>query len=121
MDNKLLILVALCWAELLHNIMEVWGIKQKVRWLDTVQNGSNHGRWPMNVNTKIKALLFHIVILVIFCGFFLFILKIMNLSERSLIVMGIVVLLANYANTTWQVDSYHAQIGKLITRAKKAK
>ena len=119
MDNQLIFLVALCMTEFLHNTLEVWGIRRKVSWLDRVQNGLDH-RWrPRNINTKIWALVFHLLILTLFSSLMFGILRVLDLSEHGLVVVGIIALLVNYVIATWQVDSYHAQIGRLITRAKK--
>ncbi len=119
MNNLLVVLVALCGAEFVHNNIEIWGMRQKVGWLSIVQNGQMHGKWPINVNTKLKTVVLHSTILLLFGGLFYLILKALNLSDHNLVVTGIVILLINYACTTWCVDIYHNQIGKLITKANK--
>ena len=119
MSSLLGILVALCGAEFIHNNFEVWGIRKKVSWLNALQDGQEYGRWPLNINTRLKMIALHASLLVIFVALFYFILKGLNLSDRSLVFIGIVTLLANYICTTWCVDIYHHQVSKLITKAKK--
>ena len=120
MNNLLLILVALCGAEFVHNNIEIWGMRQKVSWLGLVQKGQMHGKWPINVDTKLKTVGLHASILILFGGLFYLILRTLKLSDHNLVVTGIVILLINYACTTWCVDIYHNQIGQLIKKAKKA-
>lgn len=119
MSSLLRILVALCGAEFVHNYFEVWGIRKKINWLNALQKGQEHDRWPLHINTRFKMVALHFSILVIFVALFYFILKILNLSDRSLVVVGIVVLAVNYVCTTWCVDMYHNHVGRLISRAKK--
>ena len=119
MHVQLTILVALCLAEILHNSFELWGMKQKVSWLSLVLDKLEHGNWPMNINTKLKAVIFHIFILIVSSWLFYIVLRLLHLSDQSLVFTGIVLLVANYIYTTWNVDNYHTQIGKLITKVKK--
>ena len=116
--DSLVFLTALCIAEFLHNTLEVWGMRRKVSWLDRVQSGLDSGRVPRNIDTKIWALVIHLLALAVFSSLVFFLLKVANLSDASLVVVSIIALLANYVIATWQVDSYHSHIGRVITRAK---
>ena len=118
MGNLLILLVAICGTEFIHNCFEIWGIRQKVDWLDSAQNSLQHSKWPMNINTKLVALAFHTIMLLLISGILFIFLKVFDLSDRNLILVGIIILVTNYATTTWFVDGYHSQIGKLITKAK---
>lgn len=118
MNNLLVVLVALCGAEFVHNNIEIWGMRQKVSWLALAQDGQEHGRWPINLDTKFKTIVLHGSILLLFAGLFCVVLKTLNLSDRHLVIAGIIILLINYICTTWCVDVYHSQIGKLIKKAK---
>jgi 1,4-dihydroxy-2-naphthoate octaprenyltransferase len=121
MTESLLLIVAFCIAEFVHNILEVWGMRQKVSWLSKSMKGESHGSWPVNIDTKLKTAVLHLLILLVFLGLAFSVLKFLNLSDRTLIVLGIVTLLASYVYTTWKVDSFHSEIGKLISKVKKNK
>lgn len=118
MEDWLLFLVALCFSELVHNALEIWGIVQKVEWLRLSLANQKHGTWPININTKLKTIILHVLILLLSGGAGFVILKILNLSREGLVLVGITILLINYVVTTWKVDKFHEEIGKLIKKAK---
>lgn len=116
MTTILILLISLCFAEVVHNAFEIWGMRQKVQWLKASMHGKPHGRWPINVNTKLKTVLLHSFILVLFGGIAFFLLKSIDFSAIKLVQFGIVALLFNYAYTTWKVDRFHNEIGELIVK-----
>lgn len=93
-------------------------MRQKVHWLSQSLAGKEHGRWPVHIDTKFKTIIFHLLIFIMSGGISYLILKTLNLSESTLIFVGIAVLIINYIFTTWKVDKFHTEIGKLISRAK---
>lgn len=119
MDGLLVILVALCGAEFIHNSYEVWGIRKKANWLSAKQDGLKYGKWPININNKVKMITLHSLLLIIPGLIFYIVLKALDLPEHSLIITGIVILLANYIYTTRCVDIYHKCIDSMIAKAKK--
>jgi len=116
--DLLIILVALCFSEFIHNVIEIWGMRQKVSWLDLSLAGKKHGRWPVNIDTKFKTLVLHILIILISGGGAYLLLKLLNMSNEKLVFIGIVISIVNYICTTWKVDSYHSEIGRIIKNAK---
>ncbi len=116
--NWLELLVALCFAECIHNMVEVWGMSQKVHWLDMTMQGKEHGHWPLNIDSLLKTILLHGGILLLFGGLAWLTLDYLDLADRTLIIVGIVLLLDNYIVTTWKVNSFHTKIGRLISKQK---
>lgn len=118
MNTLLTLLAALCVVEFIHNNIEIWGMQQKVSWLSLSLLGKPHGKWPINVNTKFKTVLLHGSILFLFVTISYLALKALDLSDKRLVLISIILLLINYICTTWRVDIYHNQIGNLINKAK---
>ncbi|HVF69775.1 MAG TPA: hypothetical protein VNA13_04400 [Xanthomonadales bacterium] len=98
-------------------MVEIWGMRQKVSWLELSLKGKKHGRWPVNIDTKFKTVIFHLIILVVTGGIMFLVLSLVNFSGQTLILLGIIFLILNYIFTTWKVDSFHTEIGKLIISA----
>src|SRR5437868_922418 len=113
MNSALIILVSLCFTEIIHNIFEVWGIRQKVQWLKLASSGKPHGRWPLNIDTGLKTVILHACLLLFFSAISFVVLGSFNLSADVLIKIGIILLLFNYAYTTWKVNRFHEEIGEL--------
>jgi hypothetical protein len=118
MNDLLLLLVSLCFAEFIHNLIEIWGMRQKVDWLKLSLDGKEHGHWPVNINTKFKTVILHIFILLFSGGSAYLLLQFFNFDNESLILIGIMILFVNYVFTTWLVDKFHMEIGRLIKSVK---
>jgi hypothetical protein len=93
-------------------------MRQKVEWLRLSLKGEKHGRWFVNIDTKLKTIALHIFVLLAAGGIAFLVLKISNLSNRSVVLLGIIILLINYLFTTYKVDKFHEEIGSLIKKAK---
>lgn len=119
MITVLVLLISLCFAEFMHNAIEIWGMRQKVSWLSQSLDGKKHGKWPVHIDTKLKTLIFHVIILFIITGLSYVLLKWLNFTNGALVTLGIVILIINYIFTTWKVDKFHMEIGRLIKDAKK--
>lgn len=120
MNNLLLFLVSLCFSEFIHNMMEIWGMREKVSWLDAAMSGKEHSKWPISIDATAKRVIaFHATVLLLVSGLVYFLLKWLNFSETSLIILGIVILITSYIITTWKVDKFHTEIGKLTAYVKK--
>lgn len=120
MTYLLTILVALCVTSLIHNALEIWGMRQKVRWLRISMQGRRHGKWPFDIDSKLKSASLHSAIFIVTTGVMFLILESLGISDRALIGIGISVLIVSYIHTTWKIDTYHTEIGSLISKAKKA-
>ncbi len=118
MKDMLTLLVSLCFSEFIHNMIEIWGMRQKVSWLALSLKGKNHGKWPVNIDTKVKTLVLHVLVLLITGGGGFVLLKFLNPTDESLITLGIIVLILNYIVTTYKVDKFHSEIGKIIKSVK---
>lgn len=121
MKSLLILLISLCFSELIHNMIEIWGMRQKVSWLALSLKGEQHGKWFVNIDSKIKTLLLHTFILLFSGGIAYAALLWWNFTNESLVVIGIIMFLLNYIFTTIYVDRFHTAIGKLISGAKKSK
>lgn len=119
MDIVLLkLLVALCVNEFLHNSFEIWGIRQKVQWLDARMHDKKHGTWPININTELKAYSLHAGLFIGITGAAFIILLALPLSARQLLIGGIILLSLSYGWTTNRVHYFHLEIGKLLRKFK---
>jgi hypothetical protein len=118
MKDFIVLLVSLCFTELIHNMLEIWGMRQKVEWLRLILDKKEHGRWPINIDTKLKTAVLHALMLILTTAVGSFVLTYLNLTDKFLLVIGIVVLLVNYILTTWSVDKFHSEIGKLIRKVR---
>lgn len=119
MDEILLkLLVALAVNELIHNAFEIWGVRQKVSWLSARMGGRPHGKWPININTDFKAYGLHAALFFIITCLVFFVLLLVDVSNQSLLLSGVIFLIISYAWTTTAVHEYHLEIGKLLRKFK---
>lgn len=116
MNTWLTLLFALAWAELVHNAVEIWGMRQKVAWLAARMDGRSHGNWPVNIDTKLKTAALHVVILIAAGGVAWLVAVILELQNDQLAGVAIAVLGLNFIYTTATVDSFHREIGSLLKR-----
>lgn len=118
-ESLLKLFVALAVTEFMHNGFEIWGMRQKVQWLDARMNHQKHGKWPININTALKAYGLHAAILVLITGVTYLGLSAFNISSTRLILTGIILLATSYTWTTAKVHFYHLEIGKLLSKFKR--
>lgn len=114
----LALLFALCLTGLVHNLIEIWGMRQKVAWLRARIDGKPHGKWPVNIDTGTKTIMLHGLILIIFGGLSWWLALAFDLSNSVLVWGSIITLLLSYILTTAYVDKFHTEIGKLLKRFK---
>lgn len=112
--NLLLLLSALCVAELVHNLVEIWGIIQKVQWLKLSLKGKAHNKWPINIDSKFKVLSVHFLLLILTSGLAWSILQLSHLSDTNLTVISICTLLLSYILTVIRINRFHSDIDPLI-------
>ncbi len=114
MTSLLPLLVAFCIVEFFHNSIEIWGMRQKVRWLASSLAEKPHGSWPINIDTKLKTWLLHIGIVLLVGGAAYLLLMALDIGEQQLVLLGVLILALNYTLTTWKVDKFHYEIGQLM-------
>jgi heme/copper-type cytochrome/quinol oxidase subunit 1 len=114
-----ILLFSLCINELLHVAFEIWGINQKVDWLNARIENQKHGKWPLEINSFLKTIALHIIAFIVITGVCMLILLRMNPSLESLLTMSVIMLIITYSFTTISVDNYHNKIGLIINRYKK--
>lgn len=120
MDNLLLnLLIALVGNELIHNCFEIWGIRQKVHWLNARMESRPHSDWPINIDTDAKAYGLHFALLLGVSGLFFILLLLINLPFKVLVLLGISLLLVSYILTTLNIHKFHLEIGRLLRRFKR--
>jgi hypothetical protein len=113
------LLAALAVNELLHILFEVWGIRQKVSWLQARMDNKPHGDWPININNLTKTLTLHAALfLLITCVTFATFI-ILDVSSRTLLQISIGLLIVTYAYTVFGMDAFHSEIGHLLKRYKR--
>lgn len=93
-------------------------MRQKVRWLEARMSRQKHGKWPVNINTTLKAYGLHTGIFIVFTAVIFGVLLAFRLTPTSLIFGGICALVLNYALTTAAVHAFHLEIGKLLRQFK---
>lgn len=118
--NWLQLLVALAVGELVHNLFEIWGMRQKVAWLGLNMDGKPHGKWPLYIKTYTQVWVLHISILVFVAGLSYGLFALLNISDNVAILIGIMTLLLCYGIVVHKVHRFHMEIGRLIRKAKKA-
>src|SRR3954463_16160100 len=120
MDKTLAGLIfALTVNELVHNLVEAWSIRQKVRWLQARMDNQPHGDWPMHVDTRPKTYLLHTSLLVIIGGSAYLLARLLDISAGVLLTSSLILLLISYVLTTHYIDAYHRDIGALLKRYKR--
>lgn len=117
MTNLLAALVAaLAFNELIHLVFEIWGIRQKVTWLTARIDHKPHGNWPVNIDTLGKTLLLHGVMFATITCLFFGIMLWLELPTQTLLLVAVVLLVVAYSFTTFGMDGYHREIGRLLKR-----
>lgn len=121
MTFKLLsaLILALAANELIHNAFEVWGARQKIHWLTSRLDERPHGDWPININTWLKTIAVHVVLLVTLVGAFMAVFASLSLSAPTMLTIAIIILLVSYAYTVLAFDRLHKDIGHLLRRYKR--
>jgi hypothetical protein len=119
MDSLIRLLAAFCFTELIHNMIEIWGMRQKVRWLKLSLRGVQHGRWPINIDTKFKTILLHSIIWLGCVGILLIFFNFLKVSNSDLIIISLLAIFTSYIYTTWKVDKFHIEIGEVIKDVKR--
>lgn len=116
--DALRLLTALIINEVLHNLFEIWGIRQKVQWLNMSMHGKPHSTWPINIDNNRKVWLLHITMMLLFTSLAYWLLGECGLVDDKLVAIGVGLLIGSYIYTVYKVHFYHSEIGFLIRIAK---
>ena len=119
--NWYFMLAALAVSELVHNMFEVWGMRQKVEWLGQSLKGKPHGTWPIHIDSHLKVWSLHIGMLFSISGVTYALFSVANISNHAVVLLGVATLIANYFLTVVKVHHFHIEIGALIAQAKRSK
>ncbi len=119
MINPASLLFALCINELVHNLFEIWGIGQKIQWLQARIDNKTHGDWLIHIDSKFKTILVHAILLIFCTGVVWLIVSLIQITQSALLWASIVTLLVSYILTIIYVDACHSKIGKILNLYKK--
>lgn len=114
MDIIFAVLLSVCVTELIHNSIEIWGMRQKLSWLSLTMQNKGYKKWPIDIDSKTKVVLFHLFILAFITAATFMLLSVVNIANETLVVVAVVLLLINYVQTTYFVDKWHEEIGKIL-------
>jgi len=120
MDQTLInMALALATNELLHNIMEVSSIRNKVARLQAYVDKKEYKEMPMNIDTRPKAYAISAVAFVVLVGILFGVYSIFNINADTAIKIIIGLLVVTYIVTVVTVDKYHIEIEKVTRLFKK--
>lgn len=120
MDQTLINLVlALATNELIHNVLEVQNMREKVRRLSTYISGKPYKEMPLNIDTRAKSYgisfaIFIVVVSVLF-AFYTW----LDFSGDTALRILVLLLVVSYAATAVTVDQFHVDIEKVTKPFKK--
>lgn len=120
MDQTLInLILALATNELIHNVVEVKGMRDKVSRLSTYIAGKPYKELPLNINTRAKSyaisFCIFIVVVAVLYGFYMW----LDLSTDTALKTIVVLLVLSYAATAVTVDQFHVDIEKITKPFKK--
>ena len=121
MQSIAYLLAALAINEFVHNIFELWGLSQKLTWLDKGLKGIKPGTWPIHIDTKVKTFALHSLMLVLVAGLTFFTFVIVQVSTETSLIIAALALVFNYMYVVIKTDSIHEHIGRIISAVKAIK
>jgi hypothetical protein len=119
--NQTIINLALALAtnELLHNIIEVNGIRSKVARLKAYINGETFKEIPLNIDTRPKAYAIATIAFIVIVGILFGTYSLLDINAEDAFVIIIGLLVASYFATGIMVDKYHVDIEQVTRKFKK--
>ncbi len=114
-----ILILALSLNELIHNAFEIWGARQKVEWLTARIDHKSHGDWPINIDTWVKTILVHSILLAVLVGGFVITFSLLRFEAEAMLLVAIGVMLLSYGYTVYAFDRFHHDIGQLLRRYKR--
>jgi len=121
MDQTLInLILALATNELIHNLAEVKGMRDKVSRLSAYIAGKPYKELPLNIDTRAKSYAISFTIFVVVVGLLYGFYMWLDLSTDTALKTIIALLVLSYAATAVTVDQFHVDIEK-VTRPFKNK
>jgi hypothetical protein len=112
-------LISLCLAlatnELIHNFVEIKGMREKLKRLSCYIAGDSYKELPININTRAKSYSISLLAFVIIVGFLWLFYGWLALETTLAFQMIAILLIGSYAVTAITVDKWHIEI-ESITR-----
>lgn len=111
--------LALATNELIHNAIEVKGMRNKLERLVAYMDKKQYKELPININTRAKSygisiLLFVLAVSILF-GFY----SLINIAPVTAIKVIILLLVASFFVTVVTVDKFHVDIERVTKRFRK--
>lgn len=121
MDQSLVnLMLALAANELIHNVLEIKNMRDKVTRLTTYMAGKPYKEIPLNIDTRAKSYGISFVAFLLIVGALFGLFTWLNLAPETAIKVTIGLLIVAYAVTAVTVDQFHVDIEK-VTRPFKDK
>lgn len=120
MNQTLINLVlALVTNELLHNVLEVKNIREKVKRLKAYTDKKPYKEMSMKIDTRAKSygistVAFLIFVLPLF-GFY----SVLDVSGDTALKLIVALLVVTYFTTAYSIDKYHVEIEQITKKFKK--
>ncbi len=110
------LILALLTNELLHNVIEIMSVREKVKRLDAYSSGRKWKEMKLNIDTRTKSyslsLVGLIVVVLPLWGLFMW----LSFSLYTALKYGIIVLVLTYWLTAIGLDKYHVEIERITRR-----
>lgn len=113
------LLLALAANELIHNIAEVAGMRNKVKRLTAYMDKLPFKELPVNIDTRLKSYAVSTVLFVVFVGLLYTVFSVIALDTTVALWTAIGLLVLSYFTTAVLVDAYHVDIEQVTRRFKK--
>ncbi len=120
MDQSLInLMLALAANELIHNVLEVQNMRDKLKRLSTYMAGKSYKEIPLNIDTRLKSYGLSFTIFIVVVGALFAFFSWLSLSPDTAVKTVIVLLVLSYAATAVTVDQFHVDIEKITKPFKK--
>jgi len=113
------LLLALAANELIHNIAEVMGMRNKVKRLTAYIDKLPFKELPINIDTRLKSYAVSTVLFLVFVGLLYAVFSVIALDTTAALWTAIGLLVLSYFTTAVLVDAYHVDIEQVTKRFKK--
>lgn len=114
-QNLINLLLALATNEMVHNVLEVKNMREKLKRLTAYMNKQPYKELPINIDTRLKSYSISLLAFVAFVGPLWLMFSWIDLSENTALKLLVGLLVAAFAATAVTVDKWHVDIEK-ITR-----
>ncbi len=113
------LVTALVVSHAIHSAGETTNVLSKLTRLSSAIDGKKLPKYPMNLDTRPKALALGFGMTAFFWAISYFILRAMNLNDEPLYVIALVSLIAAEAYGTIRLDTFHVRIERIIKKFSK--